>query len=181
MKLCRHCNQGFEPVRSMQFVCCWQCALADARRKAALAPYKPRRLKAVGKDARAIETASQAADKAQKVFNRWVRLRDAGKPCVSCGKPDIGERHASHFRNQGPHPALRFEPDNVHASCVRCNKELSGNKTAYRAELINRIGLERVEWLEGPHELPHRTVEQIREINKHYANLARCLERERAA
>jgi hypothetical protein len=29
--------------------------------------------------------------------------------------------------------------------------------------------------------LPHRTVEQIREINKHYAQLARCLERERAA
>jgi hypothetical protein len=183
MKTCRHCEKPFEPVRSLQFVCSPECAFAYSRLQADMKPYKPRKLKPVGRSGVTPETPSEAATKAQKAFNKWVRLRDEGKPCISCGYPDNGTRlrHASHYRPAGSNPALRFEPDNVHASCSICNKWKSGNLTGYRLGLVHRVGIERVEWLEGPHDLPHRTVEEIRAINKHYANLARCLERERAA
>lgn len=43
---------------------------------------------------------------------------------------------------------MRFNPENCHAQCSQCNNYLSGNLVAYRAELINRIGLEEVVRLE---------------------------------
>ena len=179
MKRCRKCSTLFEPVRPLQVVCSPACSLAWAQTLAGQKAEK--RARAIDKrEARAkLETPAEAARKAQAVFNRWVRLVDARMPCVSCGHPDDGsrQRHASHYRPAGPNPALRFEPDNTWASCARCNSHLSGNLTAYRLELIRRIGIERVEWLEGPHDLPHRTVADFREIQRHYARLCRQLEK----
>ncbi len=36
---------------------------------------------------------------AQQVFNKWINLRDKGKPCISCDKPITGRVNASHFWN----------------------------------------------------------------------------------
>ena len=179
MKVCRLCKTRFEPVRPLQAVCSVECsrqwANTDAARRREKAARAAARREARGR----LETPSQAARKAQAVFNRWVRLMDRGMPCVSCGHPDDGtrQRHASHYRPAGPNPALRFEPSNTHSACSICNNHKSGNLTSYRLELIRRIGIERVEWLEGPHDLPHRTVADFREIQRHYARLCRQLEK----
>lgn len=90
--------------------------------------------------------------RAQSAFNAWVRARDACQPCISCGRIHQGQNHAGHYRPAGSNPELRFEPDNCHLQCAPCNSHLSGNLTSYRPALIAKIGLERVEWLEGPHE-----------------------------
>lgn len=180
MKRCRLCKSTFEPVRPLQAVCSVECsrkwASTDAARRAEKSARRAERREAKAK----IETPSEAARKAQTVFNRWIRLIDRGMPCVSCGHPDDGsrQRHASHYRPAGPNPALRYEPDNVHAACSICNNHKSGNLTPYRLELIRRIGIERVEWLEGPHDLPHRTVEDFRAINRDYARRIRQLEKQ---
>ncbi len=107
---------------------------------------------------------------AQTVFNKFIRLRDAGKPCVSCGRPDGDDhqRHASHYKSRGAHPELAFNLLNCHSSCATCNNYLSGNLVPYRIELINRIGLEKVEWLEGPHEQLKLTIEEIKELIAEY-------------
>jgi len=76
----------------------------------------------------------------QKVFNQFIRLRDKNEPCISCGKPDIGKRDASHYFSVGSTPNLRFDEDNVHASCVRCNRDLHGNIAEYTLRLPERIG-----------------------------------------
>lgn len=117
-----------------------------------------------------IKTGPTLRKEAQAAFNAWVRMRDAGKPCVSCGRPDDGhhQRHAGHYRSVGGHPALRYDPDNCHAQCATCNNHLSGNLIPYRTELIRRIGLARVEWLEGPHEPSKWSREELQTLKAHY-------------
>lgn len=78
----------------------------------------------------------------QSVFNTYIRQRDKGLECVSCGcKVDNG--HASHMFSVGSHPNLRFNEDNVHLSCIECNLHLHGNLIEYSLRLPKRIGKER--------------------------------------
>ena len=106
--------------------------------------------------------------RAQSAFNAWVRARDAGQPCISCGRHHQGQNHAGHYRPAGSNPELRFEPDNCHLQCAPCNSHLSGNLTAYRPALIAKIGIERVEWLEGPHEPKRYRREDYQAIEAEY-------------
>ena len=106
--------------------------------------------------------------RAQSAFNAWVRARDEGKPCISCGRIHQGQNHAGHYRPAGSNPELRFEPDNCHLQCAPCNSHLSGNLTSYRPALIAKIGLERVEWLEGPHEPKRYRKEDYQAIEAEY-------------
>ena len=85
---------------------------------------------------------------AQKVFNTYIRLRDKGKPCISCDKQlRDNDINASHYFSVGSSPNLRFNEDNVHNSCIKCNKELHGNISEYAIRLPLRIGKERFERL----------------------------------
>lgn len=83
---------------------------------------------------------------AQKWCNEYIRKRDAGDPCISCGSWNTSD--ASHFYSRGNYPGLRFESDNIHLSCAKCNRFLSGNLLEYRRLLIRKIGIERVEKLQ---------------------------------
>jgi len=84
----------------------------------------------------------------------------------------------------GAYPELRFEKLNSHKQCKSCNggsgKYTKKNHTVanqYRINLINKIGIEKVEWLEGPHQAKHWSIEDIKEIKKMYANKAKELEK----
>ena len=177
-KKCRNaaCATKFIPQRLGQAVCSPACALATApanREKArkSLAGIGRREHRA------AKERVKSRADhmrETQQVFNQWVRLRDAGKPCVSCGTTADVQYAAGHFRPTGSNPALRFEPLNVHLQCNRnCNMAKSGNLGPYRIELIRRIGLEKVEWLEGPQDPKRYTIEDLKAIKAKYRALIR--------
>lgn len=105
---------------------------------------------------------------AQTAFNAYIRERDNKKPCVSCGRHHQGQYHAGHYRSVGAHPELRFEELNCHRQCSVCNNHKSGNIAEYRIELIKRIGLEKVEWLEGPHKPKKLTCADLKEIELYY-------------
>jgi len=92
------------------------------------------------------KTIPQLIKLADKYFHAWIRKRDAGLPCISCGAYNTSD--ASHFYSAGHYPALRFNSDNVHLACKRCNLFLSGNLIEYRKNLIKKIGIERVEKLD---------------------------------
>ena len=108
--------------------------------------------------------------RAQAAVNAYIRARDAGQPCISCGKPDDGshQRHASHYRSVGGHPELRFCELNIWASCSVCNNYLSGNLVPFRAALVAKIGLDKVEFLEGPHEPKRYRKEDYQAIEAEY-------------
>lgn len=100
------------------------------------------------------KTLSQLKATAVRHFHKFIRERDQGKPCVSCGSYNTSD--ASHFYSAGNFPETRFNPDNVHLSCRKCNYFLSGNLIPYRIELINRIGQDRFNKLEMTNQMSKR-------------------------
>jgi hypothetical protein len=171
-KTCKQCKDKFEPQRPMQVVCNGLCGLMYARDKAKKKQKKEDRDKKVS-----LKTKSEWTKEAQKEFNAFIRYRDKGKPCISCGGLPQSMRRkmlnghlvdAGHYRSVGSCPELRFEELNCHAQCVRCNRELSGNAVEYRLGLKDRIRHEELEWLEGPHDLPKWTVDDLKRIKSEY-------------
>jgi hypothetical protein len=53
----------------------------------------------------------------------------------------------------------------------------SGDIVNYRIELVKRIGAEKVEWLEGPHQAQRYTIEDLKQMKAHYRALIRELKR----
>ena len=153
----------FEPRSSTQIVCSIQCSILRNRGKETKA--KRERKKA---DLERLKTLSDLQKETQAIFNRWVRLRDHGLPCISCGRNTAAQRHASHYKSVGSHPELRYSEDNVHSGCSHCNLWLSGNPIGYRQGLIAKIGPERLERLEGPQEPRQYRVEELKAIQTEY-------------
>lgn len=91
-------------------------------------------------------TLPKLKKKAQDTFNKWIRMRDADKGCISCGS-EID--HAGHYFSSGHYSALTFDEQNVHGQCLRCNNFLHGNLVFYRMGLVNRYGDEYVKGLES--------------------------------
>lgn len=180
-KKCRvaTCRALFVPSRMGQAVCSQECALIDAPR------HEPKARKALAeigrKELRAakvkIKTRAQHMKEAQAAFNAWIRERDVGLPCVSCGRHHNGQWHAGHYRTVGGNPELRFEPLNVWRQCAPCNNHKSGDIVNYRLELVKRIGADKVDWLEGPHEPQRYTIEQLQAIKAEYRAKTRELKR----
>lgn len=172
MKQCRHCRKRFEPTMSSLQICCSpDCAYKWAK----TVKGKEYVRKAVNRERRenqrALRTKSDWMKEAQKSFNAFIRARDSGEPCISCGRPDPHEpntRDCSHYRSVGSAPELRFEETNAHASCKYCNRYLSGNIVEYRIRLKEKIGSRKLAWLEGPHNPLRLTVEDIKGIIKTY-------------
>jgi len=172
-KKCRVCKTNFSPFQTTQIVCGPKCAI-----KTAVDGRHKKERKAHRQAKQALKTRSDWIKEAQVAFNRFIRLRDAHLPCISCGteKPDI-QYAAGHYYTTGGHPELRFDELNVHKQCNKhCNLHLSGNIAAYRPNLIKKIGQEGMDYLEGQHQAKKYTIDEIKEIKQHYAKLARELE-----
>lgn len=114
------------------------------------------------------KTRSQWLKEAQIAFNAYIRERDKDMPCISCGRFHTGSYDAGHYRSVGACPSLRFEESNCHRQCVPCNQHKSGNVIEYRIRLLERIGLERVEWLESNHEPKKYTIADAMAIKAMY-------------
>lgn len=161
----------------MQKVCSPECAYQLVKAKSDHEKRKEAikdRL-SVRKRLDAMQTLPQLVKKAQTAFNAFIRARDEGKPCISCGRYHDGQYHAGHYRSVGSAPELRFEELNVWKQCQPCNTHLSGNLINYRRALVEKIGIEAVEWLEGHHEKKKYTREQLKELNIRYRSETRKL------
>jgi hypothetical protein len=132
---------------------------------------------------KSVQNISFFHKKAQAAFNAYIRERDKGNPCISCRKPDNGnhQRHASHYRSVGACSSLRYDERNVHAACSVCNNYLSGNVANYRIALVEKLGLDVVEFLESQPKAFKWTREQLEEIEKKYKMMGRDLKRKSQA
>lgn len=92
------------------------------------------------------KTVPQLIKIAVRHFHLYIRMRDQGQPCISCGSYNTSD--ASHYFSAGNHPATRFDENNVHLACRKCNYFLAGNLIPYRENLIEKIGLKKFELLE---------------------------------
>ncbi len=168
-KKCRICKGEFTPQSTTQITCSYQCALVKVEKDRE--QLKKKQEKAWRKEKRErkekLKSKSDYLREAQTAFNAFIRERDKNENCISCGRPPK-KRNAGHYKSVGSHPELRFDEDNCHLQCEHCNTYKSGNQVEYRANLIMRIGIDRVEALESSREMPHWSIEDIKAIKAKY-------------
>lgn len=167
-KKCKSCGKLFTPDRPFQTTCNYNCALDYARIKA-----KQKLTKDKNKAVKQLKDNDISVLKrlAQTVVNKYIRERDNLLPCVSCGFNGTSRQwHAGHYMPMGSNGSIRYHEDNIFKQCSVCNNHLSGNLANYRLELINRIGIEKVEWLESQKEPKKWSVEELKNIIDIYRN-----------
>lgn len=182
---CKACAIVFIPARSTQSVCSPKCAEAWSKKqraqKAARAAKAER--KSLLERKTKLKTRSEWIREAQAAVNKVARLRDilAGHGCISCGaRPEArfgGAMDAGHYRSVGSAPHARFYLPNIRLQCKRCNRDLGGCAVDYRAGLIERIGIERVEEIESMQWTAKWSIEYLQRLKKVMNKKARRLEK----
>jgi hypothetical protein len=171
-KTCKGCGGKFRPSLSTQKACSVKCALdlakQPANQKVARKAIADRERREIQAQKQKLKSRSDYMREAQAAFNQWIRLRDEGLPCISCGRHHEGQYHAGHYRTVGANPELRFEPLNVHKQCAPCNNHKSGDIVNYRINLVHRIGADAVAFIEGPHQPRRYTIEDLKAIKAEY-------------
>ncbi|WP_313276574.1 recombination protein NinG [Kosakonia cowanii] len=191
---CKVCSEWFIPAYANIRWCCPEHGAiyaielrakekvkAEAKRiKAKREAEKADRIRLAEKKQQ-VKPLSYFIKQAQQAFNEFIRYRDRGEACISCGRHHEGQYHAGHFRTTGANPELRFNEDNVHKQCAPCNNHLSGNLIAYRPALIAKIGQARFDALMGPHEMPKWKREDYILIRDEYRAKLKAMKQEEAA
>jgi len=177
LKTCKVCKKKFVPSKPLQTVCDFGCAielnLINKAKKQAQDAKKERK---EYKDAKEKQKSRRDwLGEAQQVFNSYIRARDKDQPCISCRRHHQGQYHAGHYRTTKAAPELRFNEKNVHKQCSMCNLRLSGNLIEYRKALIE-LGID-VDWLEGPHEPKHYSIDDLKVIKAEYKLKLKALEK----
>ncbi len=142
---CRICkkkiDKGDDYVRAnLSYVCAGDCADEFIQKHI----EKSRNKKRIKQNKR--RTKMSPLMQTQKVFNRYIRVRDAvpnGK-CISCprliicGSPTC---HAGHFYSRGARSDLRFNENNVFGQCQNCNNYGDAETAVkFKEAVIEKIG-----------------------------------------
>ena len=145
----------------------------------------------------AIKPKSKWLAEAQAAFNKYIRLRDYDQPCISCLKPREvieveqgwkvgGCWDAGHFMTRGAKGQLRFILFNVHKQCKSCNggggrfsAKAATVDANYRMNLIEKIGIAKVEYLENNNDIDLKKgdIEYLKRIKRIFNKRARILEK----
>tara|TARA_R110001583_G_scaffold189156_1_gene351869 strand:+ start:177 stop:698 length:522 start_codon:yes stop_codon:yes gene_type:complete len=168
---CKNCKVVFEPRQFNRKYCtkdeCNDLYFEFLKKQAQKKWNKEKKIKKEN-----LQTVQELIKLTQIVFNKWIRKRDKGKPCISCKNPTPKKVNAGHYIASGKSKFLTFNEDNVHLQCEYCNNFLSGNLLDYRINLIEKIGKERVEYLEcNRHKTKKYTREELKEIMEKYKKL----------
>lgn len=137
------------------------CADRKANRETPNEPVKPIKIVASRKVSSLLsKSIEQLKGLAQDAFNAYIRKRDAIGDyfiCISCDeqKPK-NKMDAGHYYSRGNHSYLRYNENNVHGQCRKCNSFLSGHLTPYRENLLIKIGQEELERLDANRNKPYK-------------------------
>jgi len=169
---CKYCKSVFTPINSLQKNCFEPLCVSDWINEVKEKNWKRKKAK-LKMD---LMTTQDYVKLAQQVFNKYIRLRDAGNVCISCQKKPLKE-NAGHFYNANNHWSVRFDERNVHLQCEHCNTYLSGNLIYYRENLLKKIGYEEFENLSVEAMKTRKfTIEELKEIISTYKKKCKELE-----
>jgi len=160
---CKQCGNEFQKLSPLQSVCGITCSInrtydLNLKKKEKAVNDKVKDMK------ESLMKRSDYVKLFQIVFNSYIRQRDKDLPCVSCGRFKVDEWHAGHYI-ASTYQYHRFNPNNVHKQCNQCNTHFRGNLIPYRIELIKRIGLEEVEYIENTrHMMLEITIPELKQL-----------------
>ena len=157
---CKYCKSVFLPITTLQKNCFEPNCVTEWLNEVKQKNWKRKKAK-LKMD---LMTVQDYVKLAQQVFNKYIRLRDAGNVCISCNKKPLKE-NAGHFYNANNHWSVRFDERNVHLQCEHCNTYLSGNLIYYSENLLKKIGIEEFENLSVEATKTRKfTTEELKEI-----------------
>lgn len=166
-KKCKFCKYWYEPKYSTTEPCPkYECRLKHLEANTAKIN---RANKAMARNE--IKSYAQRLGDAKKIFQKWIRLRDKDKPCISCGTISSSVWDGGHFKKAELYSGVIFHEHNVNIQCGKCNRFLGGNELNYRTGLIAKIGEEAVLNLEHLAEMSRMkkyTNEELEEIKLKY-------------
>lgn len=169
MSKCKICRTEYKKWSMTQKVCGKvECAEEYAKRIREKAERKELRVRK-----EKLKTRREWINEAQTAFNAYIRARDEGKPCISCGAPWSdgkvgGGFDCGHFRSVGAARHLRFTETNAAGQCKKCNRWGAGRVSDYRIGLIARIGIVEVERLESDNTERRWTIDDAKRIKAEY-------------
>lgn len=172
---CRKCKKEFEPLYQNGIIMSRYCISCLVKKK----KEKDKKDWDIEKKAikEKLKTHSEWLNDFQRIFNQYIRTRDKGKTCISCGNPLSGKYDSGHFFSVGAYPNLRFNEDNAHGQCVACNQHKHGNITEYSLNLPLRIGNDRfIILLESRNQPLKLTTEEIKEKINYYKQKIKSLQ-----
>lgn len=169
MGKCAICRAPFQKRSMTHKACGPDCAAAVAKLDREKAELKAERLERAEtkrrlEDYKPLEYFLKIAE---RHCNAYIRARDPDE-CISCGVTYSSAWQAGHYIAVGANKTLRYNEDNIHKQCIQCNMHKASNATAYRIRLIDKIGVERAEFLESWHSPVKMTREAAQEITEHY-------------
>ena len=167
VKQCKHC--GSETHLSLS---CFKAPRKPVRRSVA-AP-KAKKAKTSTKKKPKAKTRSYYVKKLDAVFSQYIRLSESDSEgygeCITCGiRLFWKEAQACHFYTRGRYPT-RWDEDNVHYGCYRCNVLLKGNYINYTREMLDRYSREFIDQLECKSLNGEKTpTPELKEMIEHYS------------
>lgn len=152
---CLKCKKRFEPKNGNQVVCSIECARDKAKSdrekkdKEEIKHEKRETAKKKREQINKLKTYTQKLNDAKAIFQKWVRHRDGGLPCISCGATTSNPCwDGGHYKKAELFRGVIFHEDNCSRQCRKCNFYNDGNESLYREGLIKKIGEYRVKELE---------------------------------
>ena len=84
----------------------------------------------------------------KNICHEYIRERDKGKDCISCGIQYLEDFQAGHFYKAELFSNLKYDEFNVSGQCRQCNLRKEGNESGYRSGIIQRYGFEHLRYLD---------------------------------
>ena len=168
-KRCVICNELFIPqYTSLQKACSPLHAIQYSKLKLASNKVQLNKLRNSKVKLEDLETLKR---KTQDVVNKYIRIRDKGKECISCGHPLDKFFDAGHIFDKKQYSMIRFDLDCLAGQCIQCNRFKEGEYDKARLRQANRIGVERYQKLESRSKIALRvpytwTRAELRQIQK---------------
>ena len=130
--LCKDCRK--EPRMGPLQSRCGKCVRARAKAKEIV---KKERLKV--KRQKHKERPAALKKKLDIIFSRYIRLRDKGKPCVTCGCAWEEGFNCGHFQSRRFF-ATRWDERNAHGQCARDNLWGAGEQYLHSIAVDKKYG-----------------------------------------
>jgi len=182
-KKCKTCGDLFTPFTTLARTCSIDCAIEDGGEAKKQAVKTEKKANRKAKKEFYDNDSKTVKKKLTTICHKYIRTRDKDEPCISCGRYDHeitepltgGKWDAGHWKTKAAFPEQRYNEYMIHKQCKSCN----GGNAAYtrkehtvseqfRINLIEKLDLRHVEWLETTHEAQHLIIDDLKEITLYY-------------
>jgi hypothetical protein len=135
-KHCSNCGSQFNPYKSTDKLCSFQCSVAHKEKQEIEERFK--KIEAKVKERDSVKLLTKVA---KQLAQKWARIRDKDLPCISCGAVTSTMWDGGHLYKSELYSGLRFDEMNINKQCRKCNTYLNGNEINYVRGYIDRYGL----------------------------------------